>query len=86
MSDYEGKEGLARDIAKLQKLWRDVYVPAMKQPWAEFKKGKNKFHEFTNLLTESGRAEPYVFGHMVAVFLAVNALAWVGAWTYILTR
>jgi len=83
MSDeYAGKNGLSRDIAKIRYEYREVYKPAMRQPWADFKAAPilGKFHEMTNLHVESARAAPYFWGHltmisMVANIVTVTALA-----------
>jgi len=63
---YAGKDGLIRDYKKLRALgvpWR----MAMRPHWERFTRanGLKRFHAFTNLLTEGGRASPYYFGHVV---------------------
>ena len=67
MNDYEGLDGLERDYKKLRSLgvsWR----VSMKPHWERFRSSGNlweKFHSFTNLITEGCRASPYYFGHVV---------------------
>lgn len=81
MSDeYKGKNGLSRDIAKMRYEYREVYKPAMKQPWADFKAAPilGKFHELTNLHVESARAAPYLWGHVTMISMVLNMIA-VGA-------
>jgi hypothetical protein len=65
MPNYENKDGIQRDVAKLKYLlgpWRLKMKPHFKR---FFKKPLP--HEFTNLCTESSRADAYVNGHIMAV-------------------
>ena len=80
MSDNpEGKDGLARDIAKLKAgygPWRTAMSPHFKR-WLK----RPLPHETTNLCTESGRADPYFNGHIMVIYLyssivAMGLLAW----------
>jgi hypothetical protein len=71
MNNLEGKDGLERDLAKLENLtgpWKVAMAPHIKR----FKK-KPLPHEFTNLCTESSRADAYVNGHIMAVSYGVLA-------------
>ena len=82
MSDeYKGKNGLSRDIAKMRYEYRELYKPAMRQPWADFKAAPimGKFHELTNLHVESARAAPYLWGHVTMISMVANIIAAVGA-------
>jgi hypothetical protein len=68
---YKDKDGLERDIAKLKALsipWKAAMAPH----WKRFKK-KPTPHNGTNLCTESGRADPYVNGHIMAVGIGIVA-------------
>ena len=78
--DYEGKEGLARDLAKLKSEFKYLYAPAMKGPWQELKDAsfKDKIHKVTNLHVESARAAPYFWGHVTMMSSVIN-LVFVGA-------
>ena len=76
--DYKGKNGLARDIAKLRSEFTYIYRPAMRGPWAEFKDAslKDKVHKITNLHVESARAAPYLWGHVTMMSMVLNIIAW----------
>lgn len=78
--DYEGKNGLARDLAKLKSEFKYLYAPAMKGPWQELKDAsfKDKIHKVTNLHVESARAAPYFWGHVTMMSSVIN-LVCVGA-------
>ena len=78
--DYKGKNGLARDLAKLKSEFKYLYVPAMKGPWQELKDAsfKHKIHKVTNLHVESARAAPYFWGHVTMTSSVIN-LVCVGA-------
>ena len=65
MIDLEGKDGTERDIAKLRNRlgpWRQ----AMKPHFKRFFKRPTP-HTFTNLCTESSRADAYLNGHIMAI-------------------
>ena len=83
--DYEGKDGLARDLAKLKSEFNYLYRPAMRGPWQELKDArlKNKIRKITNLHVESARAAPYFWGHVTMVLSSVNTVAWIAALLYI---
>ena len=62
--DYEGLDGLQRDICKLRcegAIWREHMKPEvcrwLKKPWS--------FHLMTNLWVEACRGSPYFFGHVM---------------------
>lgn len=79
---YEGKDGLARDIAKLKYNW-DTYVKApMSVAWDEFLEAIpnpiQMSHKYTNLHVEFCRADAYVAGHFYTVFFYLNTIAWIG--------
>jgi hypothetical protein len=70
--DYKNLDGLELDIAKLKRLypaWKVAMAPHIKR----FKK-KPLPHEFTNLCTESSRADAYVNGHIMAVGIGIAAI------------
>jgi hypothetical protein len=72
----EDKDGLERDVAKLKELngpWKAAMAPHIKR----FKK-KPTPHNFTNLCTESSRADAYVNGHIMAVYFGVSLLVVIG--------
>lgn len=72
MSNLEGKDGLERDIAKLKLLygpWKRKMAPH----WKRWKKSPLP-HDTTNLCTESSRADPYVNGHIMSVYLHASLL------------
>jgi hypothetical protein len=76
MNNLEGKDGLERDVAKLKHLytpWKAAMAPHIKR----FKK-KPTPHTFTNLCTESSRADAYVNGHIMAVYFGVSLLVIIG--------
>jgi len=75
--EYEGKDGLARDIAKLRYEYRELYKPVMRQHWKDFKSARisQKFHEMTNLHVESARAAPYFWGHVTMISMVVSIVA-----------
>jgi hypothetical protein len=70
--DYEYENGLKRDIGKLKHLY-PAWKAAMHPHWKRFKK-KPTPHNGTNLCTESGRADAYVNGHIMAVGIGIIAL------------
>jgi hypothetical protein len=70
---YKDKDGLERDIAKLKHLYTP-WKAAMAPHWKRFKK-KPTPHNFTNLCTESSRADDYVNGHIMAVSFGIGALS-----------
>ena len=74
--DYEGLDGLERDVAKLKSLrgpWREKMKPHFKR-WR-----KKPFpHETTNLCTESGRADAYYNGHLMTIYLHITLFIMIG--------
>ena len=73
---YEGKDGLARDIAKLKHRygpWKGAMLPH----WVRWKKRPFP-HETTNLCTESGRADAYFNGHIMTVYLHLSVVWTIG--------
>jgi hypothetical protein len=76
MNNLEGKDGLERDIAKLKSLsgpWKTYMAPHIKR----FKKRPTP-HNFTNLCTESSRADDYINGHIMAVYFGVSLMVIIG--------
>jgi hypothetical protein len=80
---YEGKNGMARDLAKLKAEFL-TWWPDMKPHFTRYLK-RPLPHECTNLFVEACRASAYFFGHVlsitwhvlivVAVILAASAVA-----------
>jgi hypothetical protein len=66
MNKLSDKDGLERDIAKLQNKW-GPWRAAMKPHFLRFLK-RPSFHNHTNLMTESSRADAYVNGHIMAIY------------------
>jgi hypothetical protein len=76
MKDLRGKDGLERDVAKLGNLmgpWR----LKMKPHTARFLKRPTP-HNFTNLCTESSRADAYVNGHIMSVAFFTSLIVNIG--------
>ena len=78
MSDLEGKDGLERNLDKLQNKW-GPWRAAMKPHLKRFFK-KPTPHNFTNLCTESSRANAYVNGHIMAVYIGLQIIVGVIVW------
>jgi len=72
VNDYEDKDGLERDVAKLRHLY-GPWKKAMAPHWKRYLK-KPLPHEFTNLCTESGRAEPYFNGHIMTIYFHASVV------------
>ena len=62
---YKDLNGLERDIGKLRYLYRPWLLKM--RPHIDRFKARPTPHNFTNLCTESSRADPYVNGHIMAV-------------------
>jgi hypothetical protein len=69
MNNLEGKDGLARDVAKLKHLYRPWKLKMNPHLHRFYRKPLP--HEFTNLCTESSRADAYINGHIMAVSYGV---------------
>lgn len=88
MHRLEGKDGLARDIAKLKICYSNwKHSQAIKQARKRIKLNKDITHDITNLLVESCRDTNYVgasyfMGHimmvgMVLSIVTIGTLIWV---------
>tara|TARA_R110000744_G_scaffold37863_1_gene86548 strand:- start:381 stop:641 length:261 start_codon:yes stop_codon:yes gene_type:complete len=72
MSDnYEGKDGLARDLAKLKYEEKAIYRALKDSAISRFNENPS-FHNFTNLLVEAARISPYYIGHVAVISLGIN--------------
>ena len=72
MSDnYEGKDGLERDIAKL-KFEQKRIASALKDSAIKRFKQSPTFHNATNVLVESARISAYYVGHVAMLSLCLN--------------
>ena len=72
--NYEGLDGLVRNVAKLQceKIMWDNH---MADPIAEWRDKWWSLHEMTNLWVEGCRGSPYYFGHVLMVWSVLNGAA-----------
>lgn len=78
---YEGKNGIARDIAKLKYQWQELQAhPEWKIAVKRWKKKKWSTHEQTNLWTEASRYQPYLAAHVAIVSLYVVGIFAVVGW------
>lgn len=60
---YRGKDGLARDIAKLRVEY-GLMADIMKPHWRRWRRRPWDTHAYVNLWVESRRASPYLTGHV----------------------
>ena len=65
MPDYEGKNGLRRDLGKLRYEWL-ILRRSIEPHTARWKKRPWDTHAYVNVLVESARLSPYLIGHIDA--------------------
>jgi hypothetical protein len=83
MSTHGNKNGLAKNLEKLQIEWEDMRV-LMRPHIARWKKAPWNMHSYVNLFVEARRISPYLVGHVDAVLYPILISSSILLTTYLL--